>query len=371
MAVPTDENVLHTLAYVLRPAGRLSDLTAAYERAAAKDPGSEELLTGLFASYVREFAFVKQQQAALKLQKAFPLERHQWWVVDSIVLQAHAGADAAQIAAAAATDTRPGGGGAAVAVAAPAGALGADRLLQLAESMSARLVAQRGGGIQGSEALDLYLGILTAQSKAAAALELIDGPPGAAMRIASERRQARAALLRAQGRAGEAAALYREAVLEQPDDWSGVMLYFDALLPAAAASGQAPPSSFWAVAKALTGGKLPPAGGGSSGDRDAADGKVDGEAAAAAVAEAAAFLEMLPSEATSSGGDEAAGAGSSSSSSSSGGGSSGGAKPKQSKRPAVLRGPALARVELAARRVKLGLAPGRAVAEAVLACYDK
>lgn len=109
---------------------------------------------------------MKQQQAALKLQKAFPSERHQWWIVDSIALQAHAAADADAVAAAAAGD-----GDAAAAAAAVAGtgaaaggvSLGADRLLQLAESMAGRLVAQRGGGIQGVEALDLYLGILHAQ----------------------------------------------------------------------------------------------------------------------------------------------------------------------------------------------------------------
>jgi hypothetical protein len=52
-AVPTDDTVLHTLAYVLRPAGRLGDLTAAYERAVAKAPPGEELLVGLFGCHVR------------------------------------------------------------------------------------------------------------------------------------------------------------------------------------------------------------------------------------------------------------------------------------------------------------------------------
>jgi hypothetical protein len=51
--VPTDDSVLHTLTYVLRPTGRLGHLTAAYERAAAKAPGNEDLLVGLFGSYVR------------------------------------------------------------------------------------------------------------------------------------------------------------------------------------------------------------------------------------------------------------------------------------------------------------------------------
>jgi hypothetical protein len=107
---------------------------------------------------------VKQQQAALKLQKAFPSERHQWWVVDSIALQAHAAADAQRVAAAAAAAAASGAAAAGAApAAAAAGSLGPERLLQLAESMSARLVAQKGGAIQGVEALDLYLGVLFAQ----------------------------------------------------------------------------------------------------------------------------------------------------------------------------------------------------------------
>lgn len=52
-SVPTDDAVLNTLTYVLRPAGRMGELTGAYERAVAKDPGSEELMQGLFGAYVR------------------------------------------------------------------------------------------------------------------------------------------------------------------------------------------------------------------------------------------------------------------------------------------------------------------------------
>ncbi|KAI8469814.1 MAG: N-acetyltransferase B complex non catalytic subunit-domain-containing protein [Monoraphidium minutum] len=335
---PTDDSVLHTLVYVLRPAGRLGDLTGAYERAVAKGPPCEELLVGLFGCYVRDFNFAKQQQAALRLQKAFPSERHQWWVVDSIALQARAAADAAALPPPASPprgSAAPGPDAAPVTAAAGGGgALGGAQLLQLAESMAARLVAQRGGGIQGVEALDLYLGVLVAQGKASNALALLDGPLGAAVRIPSERRQARAALLSALGRRGEAAALYRAAVQEQPDDWASLQLLLDCSLPPAAAGGQAPPAGFWHVARALRGGAAP--GGGA---------EADGGDAADAAGAAAAFLESLP----------AAGGG---------GEGGGGGGP-------VLRGPALARVELAARRVKLGLEGPRALAEAVLACYDR
>jgi hypothetical protein len=173
----------------------------------------------------------------------------------------------------------------------------------------------------------------------------------------AERRQARAALLTALGRRAEAAELYRAAVVDRPDDWGSLLLYLDSLLPPEAASGQAPPSSFLDVAKALGSG-----GGGGSASKD--EGGAGADAAAAAVADgAAAFLEGLPAA-------EAPAAGAAA-----GPGDGGGAqeRPRRGGGPgsAVLRGPVLARAELAARRVKLGLTGPMAVAEAVLACYDR
>jgi hypothetical protein len=199
-----------------------------------------------------------------------------------------------------------------------------------------------------------------AQGKAAEALELLDGPLGSTMRMAAERRAARAALLAALGRGPEAAALYREALAEQPDDWASMVLYLDCMLPVpqapdggadgsagggagarAAVARQAPLAGFWGVAKALRGGAEP--GPPGAGPPEAAPGAV-----AAAADEAAAFISSLPTTAPSSyGGGKAKGGG------------------------APLRGPAIARVELAARRAALGLLPERALAEAVLECYEK
>ena len=51
--VPTDDHVLSTLSLVLRAAGRMPDLGAAYERAALKEPGNTDLLLGCFAGCVR------------------------------------------------------------------------------------------------------------------------------------------------------------------------------------------------------------------------------------------------------------------------------------------------------------------------------
>ena len=369
--VPTDPNVLHTLTYVLRPAGRLGDLTAAYETAAAKDPGSRELLEGVFGCHVRDGHFVKQQQAALRLQKAFPSERFQWWVVDSIALQAHAAADAAAVAANGGGSSGS-GGSAAPTAAAPGAAMGAPQLLRLAESMAARLAQQPGreGKLESVEALDLYLGILHAQGRPADALALLDGAAGEAMRMPGDRRHARAALLAAAGRRPEAAALYREAVEEQPDDWTSLMLFLDCTLPPRCSSGLAPPAGFWTVARALqSGGAAAPLVAADAGEEEPEEGAQSGGEVAAALAEARAFVEGLPTRApavtAAASGDNKSNAGSGASSSGGNGGGNGGGSGG-----GVLRGPVLAKVELEARRVRLGLAPPRALAEAALAASE-
>ena len=90
----------------------------------------------------RLFDFTKQQQLVLKLQKQFPKEQYQWWLVDTLLLQARAAATAA---------TAAGGGG---------GGLGCDQLLQLGASMMWKLLQQGKGS---REEVVLYLGGLLAQ----------------------------------------------------------------------------------------------------------------------------------------------------------------------------------------------------------------
>lgn len=190
------------------------------------------------------------------------------------------------------------------------------------------------------------------------------GPLGDVIRMPSERREVCAALLTAQGSRREAAELYKQAVQEQPDDWSGLQLYMDCTLPPECSSGLAAPVSFLGVARALQGltssNSSGGSAGGSCGGEGAASQGVDAAAAAAAVEEAEAFLDSLPSvpPITGESGD---------------GGSrgEGGRGQRVKGAGAVLRGPALARVELAARRLKLELVGQRAVAEAVLACYER
>jgi hypothetical protein len=118
----------------------------------------------------------------MKLNKQHPSEQYQWWVVTALALQAHTAAAQAQLqqqqTPAAGADAN--GTPAAAAAAAAAGAgLGADKLLQLAEAMAARLLSkQQGAGAAGGaaggaaagvaswEAVMLYLGLLQAQVRA-------------------------------------------------------------------------------------------------------------------------------------------------------------------------------------------------------------
>ncbi len=137
---------------------------------------------------------------------------------------------------------------------AAAGGLGSEKLLQLAETMAARQVAAAGpdkpGGSGGSgkaapglsyEALLLYLDILQGQGKAAAALEVLEGPAGAAVPLAADRLQLRAAALVRAGDLPAAASCYREAVASCPDDWLSWQLYLDCMLPGSGdGSGGAP-----------------------------------------------------------------------------------------------------------------------------------
>lgn len=111
----------------------------------------------------------------MKLNKSHPNELYQWWVVASLALQAHAAAVQVRLAPAPADSTGSSSGSsqpAGMAAAAAAGAgLGADKLLALAEAMAGRLLAKppAQGGQHSWESVMMYLGLLQAQVRTAAA----------------------------------------------------------------------------------------------------------------------------------------------------------------------------------------------------------
>ncbi|DBA84768.1 TPA: hypothetical protein ACH3X1_005807 [Trebouxia sp. C0004] len=203
---PTDEQLLGTMTIFYRRANLLQNMSTAFAAACAAHPRDEGLLRGVFTCYVRDFDFAGQQQVALKLHKLAGAhdDFYVWWAIVATALQAKA-----------AMKGRP-------------SALPAEKLLQLAEVMVAKQ-AQR-GGIQTYEQLMLYIDILQAQGKHKQALETVEGKLGDVMSMAADRRSLRASLHIELGQIPQAAALFREALMDNPDDWTSLQQYLDCTL---------------------------------------------------------------------------------------------------------------------------------------------
>ncbi|KAL3136699.1 hypothetical protein ABBQ38_005934 [Trebouxia sp. C0009 RCD-2024] len=200
------------MSIVYRRANRMKDMSAAFAAASAAHPRDEGLLRGVFVSYVRDSDFAGQQQVASKLHKLVGADDdyYVWWTIVAVTLQARAAHQGA------------------------ASALPAAKLFQLAEVMTAKQ-AQK-GRLQSYEQLSLYLHILQgfsmqAQGKHQQALQLVEGPLGDAISMPAERRIVKASLHVALKQLQQAAALFKEALLDSPDDWTSLQQYLDCMLP--------------------------------------------------------------------------------------------------------------------------------------------
>ncbi|GLE04054.1 hypothetical protein PINS_up012965 [Pythium insidiosum] len=91
---PTDETLLNTMYLVFRLCGCEDEMVPTYEHACSVTaPPNEELFTSLFAAYARQGEFLKQQQTALKMSKAFGKLKYMCWAAQSMMLQVqHGGA---------------------------------------------------------------------------------------------------------------------------------------------------------------------------------------------------------------------------------------------------------------------------------------
>ncbi|KAJ0407116.1 hypothetical protein ATCC90586_005680 [Pythium insidiosum] len=91
---PTDETLLNTMYLVFRLCGCEDEMVPTYEHAcSATTPPNEELFASLFAAYARRGEFLKQQQTALKMSKAFGKLKYMCWAAQSMMLQVqHGGA---------------------------------------------------------------------------------------------------------------------------------------------------------------------------------------------------------------------------------------------------------------------------------------
>lgn len=89
---PTDDTLLHTMSLVFKLAGCEHEMLPTLEAACAHTtPPSEDLFASLFFAYVRAGDFLKQQQTALKMAKAFGGVRYMSWAALSMLLQVELG----------------------------------------------------------------------------------------------------------------------------------------------------------------------------------------------------------------------------------------------------------------------------------------
>ncbi|TDH66607.1 uncharacterized protein CCR75_005190 [Bremia lactucae] len=85
---PTDEALLNTMNLVFKLSGCEHEMLPTFEYACVvSNPPNEELFQSLFMSYARCGAFLKQQQTALKMFKAFGNIRYMCWAALGMMLQ--------------------------------------------------------------------------------------------------------------------------------------------------------------------------------------------------------------------------------------------------------------------------------------------
>ncbi|GMH32631.1 hypothetical protein BSKO_00465 [Bryopsis sp. KO-2023] len=207
--VPTDDHILHTLCIVYRSTGNLHCLTQAYAAACEKEPKNFELLQGLFGCYVREGIHAKQQQVAMKIYKHLGSEKYLWWVVVSLLLQAWG---------------EPAG------VKAP---MGVQQTLKLAESMITRQLNTE-QKLSTKEALLLYIDILHVQGKPESVLGCLRGELRSLCGLTRDAMQLEAQCHLRMGNWREAADKFKEMLEEQPDDFLALEGYLDCVLPGSA-----------------------------------------------------------------------------------------------------------------------------------------
>lgn len=97
---PTDDTLLNTMNLVFKLAGCEHEMLPTFEYACVHtDPPNEELFSSLFFAYARRGEFLKQQQTALKMFKAFGGAKYMSWASLSMMLQVqHSGAPAKMLA---------------------------------------------------------------------------------------------------------------------------------------------------------------------------------------------------------------------------------------------------------------------------------
>ncbi|KAI4368924.1 hypothetical protein MLD38_017425 [Melastoma candidum] len=193
----TDDLTLSTLQIVLHRLDHFDLATSCYEHACAKYPSNLDLLMGLFNCYVRESAFVKQQQTAIKMYKVAGEERFLLWAVCSIQLQVLCGS-------------------------------GGEKLLLLAEGLLKKHISTH--SLHEPEALAVYIALLEQQEKYADALEILCGNLGSLLPVEVDKLQIQGRLLACKGEYYAAAEVFEKILEICPDDWECFQHYLGCLL---------------------------------------------------------------------------------------------------------------------------------------------
>lgn len=192
-----DDLTLSTLQIVFQRLGRLDLATNLYDYACVKFPNNLELMMGLFNCYVREYAYVKQQQTAIKMYKLANEERFLLWAVCSIQLQVSCGQ-------------------------------GGEKLLGLAEGLLKKHIATH--SLHEPEALMVYISVLEQQGKYGDALEVLSGTLGSLILIEVDRLRLQGRLLAKSGDNAAAAITFQKILESCPDDWECFLHYLGCLL---------------------------------------------------------------------------------------------------------------------------------------------
>ncbi|VFR00440.1 unnamed protein product [Cuscuta campestris] len=192
-----DDLTLSTLQIVFQRLGHLDVATSCYEYACGKFPSNMELVIGLFNCYVREYAYVKQQQIAIKMYKIAGEERFLLWAVCSIQLQVLCGN-------------------------------GGEKLLLLAEGLLKKHIASH--SLQEPEALIIYISLLEQQSKYGDALEVLSGKLGSLIMIEVDRLRLQGRLHAKAGNYDAASSVFQDILRKCPDDWECFLFYLGCLM---------------------------------------------------------------------------------------------------------------------------------------------
>ncbi|XP_010685884.2 N-terminal acetyltransferase B complex auxiliary subunit NAA25 isoform X2 [Beta vulgaris subsp. vulgaris] len=192
-----DDLTLSTLQMVFQRLDRLDLATSLYDYACGRIPNNLDLMMGLFNCYVREYAYVKQQQTAIKMYKLAGEERFLLWAVCSIQLQVSCGQ-------------------------------GGEKLLGLAEGLIKKHIAAH--SLHEPEALIVYISVLEQQGKYEDALEVLSGELGSLIQIEVDRLRLQGRLLAHLGDNAAAASTFQKILESCPCDWECFLHYLGCLL---------------------------------------------------------------------------------------------------------------------------------------------